>query len=114
MSALDRVYLNGHPEKRLPHVLNLSFENAEGEAILMYLDSVGICASTGSACTSGDLEPSHVLTSMGVPAEVAHGSIRFSLGRVNTEEDIDYAIEQVPPVIERLRQMSPFSVSAGT
>jgi cysteine desulfurase len=114
MGSLDRVYLNGHPEKRLPHVLNVSFENAEGEAILMYLDAAGICASTGSACTSGDLEPSHVLTSMGVPPEIAHGSIRFSLGRVNTEDDVQYAIEQVPPVIERLRQMSPFAVSAGT
>jgi cysteine desulfurase len=114
MGSLDRVHLNGHPEKRLPHVLNLSFENAEGEAILMYLDAAGICASTGSACTSGDLEPSHVLTGMGVPAEIAHGSIRFSLGRMNTEEDVQYVMEQVPAVIERLRQMSPFSVSAGT
>jgi cysteine desulfurase len=109
---MDRIpdsLLNGHPVKRLPHLLNMSFENVEGESILLSLDAVGIAASTGSACTSGTLEPSHVLTAMGIPPEIAHGSLRFSLGRVNTAEDIEYVLEKLPPIIERLRQMSPFS-----
>ncbi len=101
--------LNGHPVRRLPHLLNMSFENVEGESVLLSLDAVGIAASTGSACTSGTLEPSHVLTAMGTPAEIAHGSIRFSLGRDNTAEQIECVLEQVPPIIERLRQMSPFA-----
>ena len=100
---------NGHPEQRLPHMVNLSFKNVEGEAMLLSLDALGIAISTGSACTSGTLEPSHVLTAMGVPPEIAHGSLRFSLGRINTSEDVDYVLEKVPPVIERLRQMSPFA-----
>jgi len=109
---MDRIpdsLLNGHPVKRLPHLLNMSFENVEGESILLSLDAVGIAASTGSACTSGTLEPSHVLTAMGMPPGIAHGSLRFSLGRVNTAEDIEYVLEKLPPIIERLRQMSPFS-----
>ena len=101
--------LNGHPERRLPHMLNITFQNVEGESLLLSLDAVGIAVSTGSACTSGTLEPSHVLTAMGVPPEVAHGSLRFSLGRDNTEQDVDYVLEKLPPIVERLRQMSPFT-----
>jgi cysteine desulfurase len=109
MDRIPDCLLNGHPVKRLPHLLNMSFENVEGESILLSLDAVGIAASTGSACTSGTLEPSHVLSAMGIPPEIAHGSLRFSLGRVNTAEDIEYVLEKLPPIIERLRQMSPFS-----
>jgi cysteine desulfurase len=100
--------LNGAPEPRLPGTTNISFKRIEGEAILLMLDQQGICASSGSACTSGTLEPSHVLRAMGVPFQYAHGSVRFSLGRFNTEEDVDYILEQMPPLIERLREISPF------
>jgi cysteine desulfurase len=106
--AVDGAVLNGHPVRRLPHVLNMSFPNAEGEAMLLTLDAAGIAASTGSACTSGTLEPSHVLIAMGRPPELAHGSLRFSLGRINTEQDVEYVIEKLPPIVERLRSMSPF------
>jgi cysteine desulfurase len=102
--------LNGDPNKRLPNTSNISFEYVEGEAILLMLDQYGICASSGSACTSGSLEPSHVLRAMGVPFTAAHGSIRFSLSRYNTEEEIDYVIEKTPPIINRLRELSPFVV----
>jgi cysteine desulfurase len=95
--------------KRLPNTLNVSFEYIEGEAILLLLDDLGISASSGSACASGSLEPSHVMRAMGVPFTAAHGSIRFSLSRYNTEEEIDYVLEKVPPIIERLRQLSPFA-----
>jgi len=100
--------VNGDRENRLPNTTNISFEYIEGEAILLMLDKYGICASSGSACTSGSLEPSHVLRAMGVPFTAAHGSIRFSLSRYNTEKEIDYAIEKIPPIIERLRELSPF------
>ncbi len=100
--------LNGDKENRLPNTTNISFEYIEGEAILLMLDQYGICASSGSACTSGSLEPSHVLRAMGVPFTAAHGSIRFSLSRYNTEEEVDYAIEKIPPIINRLRELSPF------
>jgi cysteine desulfurase len=102
--------LNGDPENRLPNTSNISFEYIEGEAILLMLDKYGICASSGSACTSGSLEPSHVLRAMGVPFTAAHGSIRFSLSRYNTEEEVDYTIEKLPPIISRLRELSPFVV----
>ncbi len=107
MERIPHVRLNGHPEKRLPTTLNVSFKYIEGESILLNLDMKGIAASSGSACTSGSLEPSHVLMAMGIPPEIAHGSVRFSLGRNNTEEDIDYVLEVLPPIIERLRSMSP-------
>lgn len=107
MERIPHVRLNGHPEKRLPTTLNVSFQYIEGESILLNLDMKGIAASSGSACTSGSLEPSHVLMAMGIPPEIAHGSVRFSLGRDNTEEDIDYVLEVLPPIIERLRSMSP-------
>jgi cysteine desulfurase len=100
--------LNGDKYNRLPNTTNISFEYIEGEAILLMLDKFGICASSGSACTSGSLEPSHVLRAMGVPFTAAHGSIRFSLSRYNTEEEVDYTIEKLPKVINRLRELSPF------
>ncbi len=100
--------INGDPENRLPNTTNISFEYIEGEAILLMLDQFGICASSGSACTSGSLEPSHVLRAMGVPFTMAHGSIRYSLSRYNTEEEVDFTIEKMPQIIERLRELSPF------
>jgi cysteine desulfurase len=103
--------LNGDRDNRLPNTSNISFEFIEGEAILLMLDKYGICASSGSACTSGSLEPSHVLRAMGVPFTAAHGSIRFSLSRYNTEEEVDYTIEKIPGVINKLRELSPFVTS---
>jgi cysteine desulfurase len=100
--------VNGDRKNRLPNTTNISFEFIEGEAILLMLDKFGICASSGSACTSGSLEPSHVLRAMGVPFTAAHGSIRFSLSRYNTEEDVDYTIEIMPQIVNRLRELSPF------
>lgn len=100
--------LNGDTEDRLPNTSNISFEYIEGEAILLMLDKYGICASSGSACTSGSLEPSHVLRAMGVPFTAAHGSIRFSLSRYNNEEEVDYTIEKMPPIVNQLRKLSPF------
>ncbi|MEE4357786.1 MAG: cysteine desulfurase NifS [Desulfococcaceae bacterium] len=100
--------INGDPENRLPNTSNLSFEYIEGESILLMMDELGICASSGSACTSGSLEPSHVLRAMGVPYTAAHGSVRFSLSIYNTQEEVDYVVEKLPPIIQRLRDMSPF------
>jgi cysteine desulfurase len=100
--------VNGEKEHRLPNTSNISFEYVEGEAILLLLDQHGICASSGSACTSGSLEPSHVLRAMGVPFTAAHGSIRFSLSKYNTEEEMEYTIQVLPPIINRLRELSPF------
>jgi cysteine desulfurase len=101
------VRVNG--KHRLPNTLNVSFEYVEGEAILLLLDEFGISASSGSACASGSLEPSHVMRAMGVPFTAAHGSIRFSLSRYNTQEEIDYVLEHLPPIITRLREISPFA-----
>ncbi len=100
--------VNGDTQSRLPNTTNISFEYIEGEAILLMLDKYGICASSGSACTSGSLEPSHVLRAMGVPFTAAHGSIRFSLSRYNTEKEIDYTIEKMPQIVNHLRELSPF------
>ena len=100
--------VNGDPEHRLPNTSNISFKNVEGEAILLMLDRLGIAASSGSACTSGSLEPSHVLRAMGVPFNYAHGSIRLSLSRYTTEDEIDYVVDKFPAVIETLRAISPF------
>lgn len=100
--------VNGHLEKRLPGTTNVSFKSVEGEAILLHLDEHGICAASGSACTSGSLEPSHVLRAMGVPFNYAHGSIRFSLGRFNNDADVDHILVVMPGIIERLREISPF------
>lgn len=108
LEKIPNTRVNGHPELRLPNTTNIGFEFVEGEAILLMLDEKGICASSGSACTSGSLTPSHVLKAMGVPFTFIQGSIRFSLSRYNTEEDIDYIIDNLPPIIERLRQISPY------
>ena len=105
--------VNGDREHRLPNTTNISFEYVEGEAILLLLDRYGICASSGSACTSGSLEPSHVLRAMGVPFTAAHGSIRYSLSRYNTEDQVDFTIAKMPEIIQRLRELSPF-VQAAT
>lgn len=110
LERIPHIRLNGHPERRAPNTLNVSFEYVEGEAILYMLDGAGIAVSTGSACSSGSLEPSHVLLAMGLSHEVAHGSIRMSLGKMTTEEDIDYVLQELPPIIERLRRMSPVYV----
>lgn len=108
LARIEKASINGDPNNRLPNTTSIGFDSVEGEGILLLLDQYGICASSGSACTSGSLEPSHVLRAMGVPFTSAHGSIRFSLSRYNTEEHIDYIIEHLPPIIKRLRQMSPF------
>jgi cysteine desulfurase len=107
---IPNIKINGHPVDMLPNTLNVSFPGAEGEAILLSMDMQGIEASTGSACASGSLEPSHVLLATGLGPELAHGSIRFSLGWGITESDIDYIIEKLPPIIARLRAMSTLSV----
>ena len=104
--TIPDILFNGHPDYCLPNTLNVSFEGAEGEAILLYLDLEGISVSTGSACSSGSLDPSHVLLAAGVEPEQAHGSIRFSLGRENTADDIEYVIDKLPPIIEKIRGMS--------
>jgi len=108
LQNVPNALLNGKKDSRLPNTSNISFEYVEGEAILLMMDQFGICASSGSACTSGSLEPSHVLRAMGVPFTAAHGSIRFSLSTYNTEKEVDFVVENMPPIIERLREMSPF------
>ena len=108
LARIPDCMVNGDVENRLPNTSNIAFKNVEGEAILLMLDRLGICASSGSACTSGSLEPSHVLRAMGVPFNYAHGSVRLSLSRYTTEEDVDYVIENFPGVIETLRAISPF------
>lgn len=106
LSAVPTIRINGHPDHVLPNTLDVSFPGAEGEAILLMLDISGISVSTGSACASGSLEPSHVLMATGVGPELAHGSIRFSLGQYTTEQEVDYILEQVPPIIAKLRGFS--------
>jgi cysteine desulfurase len=108
LETIPNSMLNGHVTDRLPNTTNISFEFVEGEAILLHLDRYGVCASSGSACTSGSLEPSHVLRAMGVPFTAAHGSIRFSLSVYNTDREIDVVLEKLPPIIANLRDMSPF------
>ena len=108
LATCPGAMLNGHPQRRLPNTTNISFEYVEGEAILLLLDREGICASSGSACTTGSLEPSHVLRAMNVPYTCAHGATRFSLSRFNTEADIDRTLEVTPRIIKRLRELSPF------
>ena len=108
LQSIDYVKVNGPlGEKRLPNNVNVSIRFVEGESLLLSLDMLGIAASSGSACTSGSLDPSHVLLAMGLVHEIAHGSLRFSLGRQNTEEEVDYVLEQLPKIVERLRMMSP-------
>ncbi|MDX9746578.1 MAG: cysteine desulfurase NifS [Syntrophales bacterium] len=108
LKKIPRSRINGDTFHRLPNTSNISFEYVEGEGILLMMDQYGICASSGSACTSGSLQPSHVLRAMGVPFTMAHGSVRFSLSVYTTEEEIDFVIEKLPPIIERLRSMSPY------
>jgi cysteine desulfurase len=108
--VLERIpdsQLSGHPSQRLPNSASFLFKYVEGESILLNLDLMGVAASSGSACTSGSLEPSHVLMAMGFPHEVAHGSLRLTLGRENTEEDVDYVLEILPGIVEKLKLMSP-------
>ncbi len=108
LNRVPKTRVNGGKALRLPNTSNISFEFIEGEAILLQMDGYGICASSGSACTSGSLQPSHVLRAMGVPFTMAHGSIRYSLSIYNTAEEIDFVVETMPPIIEKLRKMSPF------
>jgi cysteine desulfurase len=108
LETVPNTMINGDPENRLQNTTSIAFEYVEGEAILLMMNEHGICASSGSACTSGSLEPSHVLRAMGVPFTAAHGSIRFSLSRYNTEDEMDFIAEKLPPIIERLRGLSPF------
>ncbi|MDR2695464.1 MAG: cysteine desulfurase NifS [Deltaproteobacteria bacterium] len=108
MSAIPEAVVNGDSEKRLPNTLNIAFRHIEGEAILLMLDRLGICASSGSACASGKLEPSNVLRATGVPVTHVHGSVRFSLSRYTTQEEIDYVVRELPPIVARLRELSPF------
>jgi len=106
-NKIKNIYLNGYSTNRLPNNVNFSVEFVEGESMLLNLDMLGIAASTGSACTSGDLEPSHVLLAIGRPHELCHGSIRFTLGRFNKNEDVDYLLEHFPKIVAKLRSMSP-------
>ncbi|WP_291330134.1 cysteine desulfurase NifS [Desulfovibrio sp. UCD-KL4C] len=108
MATIPDAMVNGVGAERLPNTLSIAFKYIEGEAMLLLLDQFGICASSGSACTSGSLEPSHVLRAMGVPFTYAHGSLRFSLSVYNTDEDIDLVLKELPPIISRLREFSPF------
>jgi cysteine desulfurase len=108
IERVPRSRVNGDRLSRIPNTTNISFEFVEGESILLMLDELGICASSGSACTSGSLQPSHVLRAMGVPFTMAHGSVRFSLSIYNSEEEVDFVVENVPEIIERLRGLSPY------
>jgi len=108
LEIIPNSKVNGDRASRLPNTTNISFEFVEGEGILLLMDEYGICASSGSACTSGSLQPSHVLRAMGIPFTMAHGSIRFSLSVYNTDEEIDFVIEKLPPIIDTLRSMSPY------
>ena len=107
-ATIPAVTVMGGSQPRVPGTLNLAFECIEGEAILLLMNQAGIAASSGSACTTGSLEPSHVLRAMGVPYTAAHGAIRFSFSRYNTEEEVDFVLEKLPPVISRLREISPY------
>ena len=108
LASCPNVRVNGDRAHRLPNTLNVSFEYIEGEAIAYHLSDLGICISTGSACASGSLDPSHVIRAMGVPFTAVHGSVRFSLSRYNTMDEVDYVLEKLPPVIRKLRELSPF------
>lgn len=108
LARIPNSKVNGDRSRRIPNTTNISFEFVEGESILLMMDAEGICASSGSACTSGSLQPSHVLRAMGVPFTMAHGSVRFSLSVYNTDEEVDFVVQKLPPIIERLRSMSPY------
>lgn len=108
LEKIPEIWINGHPEKRLYNTSNICIKYVEGESMLLNLDFEGICASSGSACTSGSLDPSHVLLAIGISAEDAHGSLRFSFGRKNTKEDVEKVVEVLPGIVDKLRQISPF------
>jgi cysteine desulfurase len=110
-ARVPEVRLNGHPTRRLPGTLNICFRHVESESIVLGLDLKGVGVSAGSACTSGNVEPSYVLVAMGVPLDWAMGSVRATLGRENTEEDVDYVLAVLPPLVERIRSLSPTAVS---
>lgn len=107
---IKNSYLNGHTKKRLPNNTNFWFDFIEGESLVMQLDLLGIAASTGSACSSESLEPSHVLLAIGLKPEQAHGSLRLTLGRWSTKQEVEYVLEVLPKVVDRLREISPFKV----
>jgi len=111
LEKIPYVKLNGDREKRLAGNANISIKGVEGESLLLLLDFEGICASSGSACTSGSLDPSHVLLSIGLSHEVAHGSLRFTFGKDNTEEDVDFIVEKLEGIVKKLRDMSPINPS---
>ncbi|MFV0423535.1 cysteine desulfurase NifS [Oleidesulfovibrio sp.] len=113
LKAIPDAIVNGDTDNRLPNTTNIAFKYVEGEAILLLMDGHGICASSGSACTSGSLEPSHVLRAMGVPFTYAHGSIRFSLSRFTTQADVDFVVDELPRIIKRLREISPYRNEAA-
>ena len=108
LRAVPSCFVTGDPGNRLPNTCNIAFEYIEGEAILLMLNKLGIAASSGSACTSGSLEPSHVMRAMGIPFTAAHGTVRFSLSRYNTMQEIERVIEAVPPIVAQLRKLSPY------
>ncbi|MDY6828457.1 MAG: aminotransferase class V-fold PLP-dependent enzyme, partial [Pseudomonadota bacterium] len=108
LKTVPNCFVTGDPQARVPNTCNIAFEYIEGEAILLLLNKVGIAASSGSACTSGSLEPSHVMRAMGVPYTAAHGSVRFSLSRYTTAAEIDRVLKELPPIVERLRALSPY------
>jgi cysteine desulfurase len=108
LERIPKIRINGDLDSRLPNTSSVSFEYIEGESILMLLDMFNICASSGSACTTGSLEPSHVLRAMGLPYTAAHGTIRFSFSHYNTIEEVDTVLEKLPPIIARLREISPY------
>ena len=112
MEKIPQVRLNGHPTKRLPGNANFCFDYIEGESILLSLDLVGVAGSSGSACTSGSLDPSHVLLAIGLPAGIAHGSLRLTIGKHTTMEDIEYVVDNLVDIIERLRKMSPIDANS--
>ena len=107
LNEIPYVRLNGDPKKRLPNNINVSFQFIEGESLLIMLDMKGIAASSGSACTSGSLDPSHVLLAIGLPHEIAHGSLRMTISEETTKEDLDYTLEQIKEIVARLRDLSP-------
>lgn len=110
LQKMDKVKINGHLKNRLPNNIHVSFKRTEGESLLLMLDSYGICASTGSACSANDLHPSHVLVNIGLPLELVHGSLRFSLGRYTTKKDLQYVLKVLPGVVERIRQICPSKI----
>lgn len=112
VQKLEGVKINGHPKKRLPNNIHISFKRTEGESLLLMLDSYGICASTGSACSANDLHPSHVLVNIGLPLELVHGSLRFSLGRYTTKKDLQYVLKVLPKVVKKIREICPSRINS--